>query len=195
MDGVGMGSTLPNLADSRMILEADHLTNSQDHSTTSTMNLNLDLASSLTPRPSVIASAFVDNDAIRFYSNGLNEETYGRLNSNLENDLRHEGGKRNCGDLVMADQKKFKDHPSREVAEEEQDRRGRNRKRKSTTWEFNSDPEFDPGRSGESRERMMVGSYLEMRRKNNAAVKKSRFFSENLKFQIKKKKSRLLLEN
>ena len=181
-----MGSTLPNLADSRLILEADHLTNSQDHSTTSTMNLNLNLASSLTPRPSVIASAFVDNDAIRFYSNGLNEETYGRLNSNLENDLRHESEKRNCGDLVMADQKQFKDHPSREVAKEEQDRRGRNRKRKSNT-EFNSDPEFDPGRSkermmvdpgrsGERRERMMVGSYLEMRRKNNAAVKKSRLF-------------------
>ena len=47
-------------------------TNSLDLSSTSTMNLNID--SSLTPRPSVIASAFLDHDSIRFYRNGCNEE-------------------------------------------------------------------------------------------------------------------------
>ena len=136
-------------------------TNSLDLSSTSTMNL--DLASSLTPRPSVIASAFSDNESLRFFTNGSNEENNGRINSSLEIDLELPG-KINCAEVVGADCKKVKNHPNGEMAKEG----AKNRKRKSTTEASNSDPEFDLGRT------TMVGSYLEMRRKNNAAVKKSR---------------------
>ena len=138
-------------------------TNSLDLSSTSTMNLDLNLASSLTPRPSVIASAFSDNESLRFFTNGSNEENNGRINSNLEIDLELPG-KINCAEVVEGDYKKVKSHPNGEMPREG----AKNRKRKSTTEASNSDPEFDPGRT------TMVGSYLEMRRKNNAAVKKSR---------------------
>lgn len=126
-------------------------TNSLDLSSTSTMDLNLD--SSLTPRPSVIASAFLDNDSIRSMIRS-NEER-------LEIDLgpnQHLPGK-------------IKINPNWEVPKEEQDKRPKlNRKRKTTTTTKatcdDSDPESGP-RRGER------GSYLEMRRKNNAAVRKS----------------------
>ena len=85
MDGSKLNSPSHSLADSRMMLGEylveEHLTNSLDLSSTSTMNL--DIVSSLTPRPSVIASAFSDNESLRSYSNGSNNDDR-RQNPNLK---------------------------------------------------------------------------------------------------------------
>lgn len=174
MDGSKLNSPSHSLADSRMMLGEhlveEHLTNSLDLSSTSTMNL--DIVSSLTPRPSVIASAFSDNESLRCYSNGSNNgdnpNDDRRQNPNLKID--HETnqkltGRRNFAESVIDDCQKIKNWE----AVQKESSRPKDRKRKSTR-ELNHDPEFDP-RMGK---KVVPGSYLEMRRKNNVAVKKSR---------------------
>ena len=180
MDGAGLAS------DSQLILE-DHLTfdlpssstmdlsstnlytdssiNYLDLSSTNSLELSstsiMDLDSSLTPRPSVI-TAFSENDSLRISRKRSNEER-------VEIDLgpnQQQGGKRKCEEVARRpDCTRIRKNPNRE----KEDKRPANRRQKSSTKATfgDSDAEFGPRILGERKR------YLEMRRKNNAAVRKS----------------------